>query len=207
MSDILPDIISLKPYCREKVWGGRHLEALYSKALPPAVAIGEPFELSAYEERESTVASGECAGLALRELVAAHGAELVGAGVWDRYDGRFPLLVKLIDAQQDLSIQVHPDDATAARHHPGYRGKTEAWYILSNKPGSRLWVGLHPGTTSEQLATALETGEIDSCVDSFEVRAGQCVIVPAGTIHAIGEGIVLAEIQQSSDLTYRLHDW
>ena len=95
------------------------------------------------------------------------------------------MLIKFLDATDRLSLQVHPDDVTAARHHPGHRGKTEAWYILSSRPGSRLWIGLHPGTTPEQLATALETGDIDSCVDSFEVRAGQCVIVPAGTIHAL----------------------
>ena len=206
MSDILPDIISLKPYWREMVWGGRHLEALYGKALPPTVAIGETFELSAYEERESTVANGECAGLALRELVAAHGAELVGAGVWDRYDGRFPLLVKLIDAQQDLSIQVHPDDAYARLKGLDDAGKMEAWYVLHSENG-RAAYGLHEGGGRSEFAAAVAAQRVADGVRFFPVSRGDLVFSPPGTVHALCAGVVIYEVQQSSDLTFRIYDY
>ena len=126
--DKLPDVIPLTPYYREMVWGGRRLAELYGKVLPDDALIGESFELSAYEGRESRTADGR----SLRELVETHRADLVGTAVWERYDGRFPLLIKLLDAQQDLSIQVHPDDEYARRNGLVDSGKMEAWYVLQS---------------------------------------------------------------------------
>lgn len=196
--------LNFRPLLRRAIWGGTNLATELDKPSGHLDDCSESWEIVDLEDQQSVVDGGPFDGWTLKRLVAERGNELLGRHAPLE---SFPLLIKFLDATDRLSLQVHPDDVTAARHHPGHRGKTEAWYILSSRPGSRLWVGLHPGTTPEQLATALETGDIDSCVTSFEVRAGQCVIVPAGTIHAIGEGIVLAEIQQSSDLTYRLHDW
>jgi len=196
--------LNFRPLLRRAIWGGTNLATQLDKPSGHLDDCSESWEIVDLEDHQSVVEGGPVDGWTLKRLVAERGSELLGRHAPLE---SFPLLIKFLDATDRLSLQVHPDDASAARHHPGYRGKTEAWYILSSRPGSRLWVGLHPGTTPEQLATALETGDIDSCVDSFEVRPGQSVVVPAGTIHAIGEGIVLAEIQQPSDLTYRLHDW
>ena len=196
--------LTFRPLLRRAIWGGTNLASELDKPSGHLDDCSESWEIVDLEDDQSVVDGGPFDGWALQQLVAERGSELLG-----RHAPRdsFPLLVKFLDATDRLSLQVHPDDAIATRHHPGQRGKTEAWYILSCRPGSRLWVGLRPGTTPQQLANALDTGDIDSCVASFEARPGQCIIVPAGTIHAIGEGIVLAEIQQASDLTYRLHDW
>ena len=206
MSDKLPDIISLEPYYREMVWGGRRLQALYGKALPPAVAIGETFELSVYAERESTAAAGPCAGRSLRELVAAYGAELIGAGVWDRYGGRLPLLVKLIDAQQDLSIQVHPDDAYARLKGLDDAGKMEAWYVLHSENG-RAAYGLQEGVGRSEFAAAVAEQRVPDVVRFFPVSRGDLVFSPPGTVHALCAGVVIYEVQQSSDLTFRIYDY
>ena len=196
--------LTFQPLFRRALWGGTRLASLLAKSSGHLDDCSESWEVVDLADEQSTVESGPWSGWTLGRLVKEHGEALLG-----RHAPRdsFPLLLKFLDATDRLSLQVHPDNVTAARHHPGCRGKTEAWVILSAAPGSRLWAGLQPGTTPDQLVAAVTTGDINSCVGSFEARVGQCVVVPAGTVHAIGEGIVLAEIQQSSDLTYRLHDW
>jgi mannose-6-phosphate isomerase len=143
-------------------------------------------------------------GQTLGQLVRERGPELLGrhAGL-----GRFPLLLKFLDASDRLSVQVHPDDEQAAAWHPGEPGKTEAWVILAAEPGACVYAGLEPGITRDALEAALRNGTVESCLHRVPVVAGDCLFIPAGTVHAIGEGILLAEVQQSSDLTYRLFDW
>jgi mannose-6-phosphate isomerase len=196
--------LTFQPIYRRARWGGTRLASLLDKDSRHLDDCSESWEIVDLDDHQSTVDSGPFCNWTLRRLVEEHPADLLGRHA--PLDA-FPLLLKFLDATDRLSLQVHPDDLVAARHHPGLRGKTEAWVVLAAEPASRLWVGLKPGTTAEQLTAALDSGDIDSCVPSFSAQSGQCVIVPAGTVHAIGEGIVLAEIQQASDLTYRLYDW
>jgi mannose-6-phosphate isomerase len=196
----------MRPYFREMVWGGRRLAELYGKDLPPGQAIGESFELSAYPGRESVVASGPLAGRDLRNLVEEYGEELVGRQVKERYGGRFPLLIKLLDAQQDLSVQVHPDDAYTRRKKLADDGKMEAWFVLHAEDG-RVAYGLQPGVDPPAFAAALEAGRVEEVIRFYPVQAGDVVFVPPGIVHALCRGVVLYEVQQSSDLTFRIYDY
>jgi mannose-6-phosphate isomerase len=193
------------PVFKERVWGGSLLSEALGKELPsPDAIIGESWELVDLPDDQSRVAAGPLRGTSLHELVEAYPDELLG-GV--RLDGeRFPLLVKYIDASQTLSVQVHPDAAAAAPL--GGRPKSEAWYILDAAPEAVLYLGLKPGTTREALRRALEGGEdVAGLVNMVPVRPGDLFPVPPGTVHAIGAGILLAEVQQPSDTTYRVYDW
>jgi mannose-6-phosphate isomerase len=186
------------------VWGGRRLETSLGKVLPPEKPIGESWELSDLPEPDqSEVAAGPLKGTSLRQLVEQDLRGLMGPVALDH--GRFPLLVKYIDASQTLSIQVHPDEAAAARL--GGRAKSEVWYVLDADPGAVIYLGLHPGTGPEELRHALETGEVEGLVVQVPARPGTLLPVPPGTVHAIGAGILLAEVQQPSDTTYRVYDW
>lgn len=206
MKNKIPGVIPLEPYCREMVWGGRRLAELYDKALPAKVPIGETFELSAYEGRESTVAAGPLAGRSLRELVAEYRAKLVGTEVWTRYGGRFPLLIKLLDAQQDLSIQVHPDDAYAELKGLQDAGKMEAWYVLHSQ-GGRVAYGLQEGVEREDFAAAVAENRVAEVIRFYTVARGDLVFSPPGTVHALCAGVMIYELQQSSDLTFRIYDY
>ena len=148
--------------------------------------------------------AGPWAGRTLHELVRDHGAELLGtqAGL-----PQFPLLVKFLDANDRLSVQVHPNDQQAAAAIPGERGKTEAWVILEAEPEACVFAGLRPEVDRDALSRAIAEGTVEACLHRLRVRPGDCVFIPAGTVHALGEGVLLAEVQQSSDITYRLHDW
>jgi mannose-6-phosphate isomerase len=194
----------MKPFLSERVWGGTRLAA-YGKQLPPEGHIGESWEISGHRDGLSTVANGPLAGRTIPELTAEFGADLVGSEV--PVEKPFPLLVKILDAGAQLSVQVHPSDAYCAEHGLTDPGKPEAWLVLEAEPGARIWKGLAEGTTRERFEKLLAAGKLAECLHSFEVRAGDCVNLPAGTVHAIGAGIVLAEVQQTSDLTYRVFDW
>ena len=196
----------MRPYFREMVWGGRRLQELFGKELPPGEAIGESFELSAYAERESAVEGGELAGWDLRRLVAEFGEQLVGREVWKRYGGRFPLLIKLLDAQQDLSIQVHPSDAYAREKGLEEDGKMEAWFVLHSE-GGRVAYGLKEGVKKEAFVEAIEAGRVEEVIQFYPVEAGDAVFIPAGTVHALCRGVLIYEVQQSSDLTFRIYDY
>jgi len=202
----LPDVLPIGPYFRELVWGGRRLQELYGKDLPAEKRIGESFELSAYAERESVVAAGRLAGRDLRGLIAEFREQLVGRPVWERYDGRFPLLIKLLDAQQDLSIQVHPDDAYAQANGLEDTGKMEAWFVLHSEEG-RVAYGLKPGVDREQFAAASGSKEIEALIQFHPARPGDVLFMPPGMVHALCQGVVIYEVQQSSDLTYRIYDY
>jgi len=202
----LPDILPIRPYFREMVWGGRQLQELYDKDLPPNDNIGESFELSAYAQRESVVAAGTLAGWSLPRLVEVYGAELMGREIWERCGSEFPLLIKFLDAQQDLSIQVHPDDVYARAKGLGDRGKMEAWYVVSSQ-GGRIAYGLEEGVDQASFIAAIEEDRVEEVVPFIEVKTGDVVFLPPGTVHALCGGVVVYEVQQSSDLTFRLYDY
>jgi len=196
--------LPMSPFLRTLVWGGDRLAA-YGKAVTPGDKVGESWEISAHRDGLSKVGSGALAGKTIPELIAEFGSDLVGTAV---PTGRpFPLLVKLIAAAEQLSVQVHPSDAYCAAHHLADPGKPEAWYVLEAAAGARMWKGLAAGTTRAKFEELLAAGRLAECLHSFAVSAGDCIDLPAGSIHAIGAGIVLAEVQQTSDLTYRVFDW
>jgi mannose-6-phosphate isomerase len=191
----LPSLLAIEPEYRERVWGGQRLRA----ATPP---IGEAW--IAYGG--SHVRGGPLAGRTLDELTRSHGPELLGAAA--RRDDRFPLLAKLLDCADWLSVQVHPNDEEARRMvGPGEWGKTEAWYFLEADPGARILVGVKPGVGRAKLAAAIREGRVVDVAAEVEVRSGEAILIPAGTLHALGPGLLLYEIQQASDTTYRAYDW
>jgi len=200
---VLPPLI-LAPIYRRYLWGGRRFASTLGRDLPAGDDYAESWELVDRGGDQSTVAAGPLAGTTLGAIVRERGGELLGRSA---PLPAFPLLFKFLDARLDLSVQVHPDDARAARLVPPDRGKTEAWYVVDATPGARIWAGTTPGTDAAAFAAALRAGRVADVLHSFTPRPGDCVFVPAGTVHAIGAGLLVAEIQQSSDVTYRLHDW
>ena len=196
--------LRFEPLLRRYIWGGRRLETLLGKSLPAGDDFAESWELDDHQQGQRVVQFGPLQGLSLHDLCQQFGEELLGAG---NSGSGFPLLFKFIDAQQDLSLQVHPDDQAAARLDPPDRGKTEAWVVLHADPDSRLYAGLRPGVDRERLETELSGGDIEKCLQCFRPQPGDCFLIKAGLVHAIGSGLVIAEIQQASDTTFRLHDW
>lgn len=186
---------------KSTIWGGARLRELYGKTVA-AEPIGETWEVC----EQSQVDNGPLAGETLDSLLGCWGAALVGARA-ETAAGHFPLLAKLIDARDRLSLQVHPDDAAARRLAGDPWGKTEAWYVLDVDPDAGLWRGLSRAVTAAEFRTAVETNTVEALLECVRVRPGDVVFVPAGTLHAIGGGLVLFEIQQHSDLTYRVTDW
>jgi mannose-6-phosphate isomerase len=206
MNPTLPDLLPMRPYLREMVWGGRRLGALFGKDLPASRPIGESWEVSAYPEHESSVLGGTMDGRTISRLLAEYGAALIGAGPWERYGGAFPLLIKLIDANADLSIQVHPDDDYARKAGLTDSGKSEAWYILEDG-GGRACLGLKEGVGREQLIAAINGGRVLDVVEFRQLQPGDCVDVRPGTVHASCKGLLIYEVQQPSDLTFRIYDY
>ena len=199
--------LKFAPQFRPMVWGGTRLRALLGHA-PSDEPTGEAWILSDVEGTHSAIDGGEHHGRTLRDVLARHGASILGDACGGHAE-RFPLLLKLLDARQELSVQVHPTDELARQWHgPAHRGKTEAWLILDADPAtSRIYSGVRPGTTAAHFTQALEAGALPEVMHSFTPQVGDCVFLPAGTVHAIGRDIVLFEVQQTCDLTYRLYDW
>jgi mannose-6-phosphate isomerase len=195
--------LTFKPIFKERVWGGRALERLYGKKLPANVPIGESWEISDRPGDASVIANGPLAGRDLRWLMENYERELLGQA--KSANGRFPLLIKILDAQEKLSLQVHPPAHKAAelKGEP----KTEAWYIADAKPGAELYVGLKCEVTRAEFETKIKTGEVAECFHRVPVKAGDTMFLPSGRVHAIGAGLVIFEIQQNSDTTYRVFDW
>jgi mannose-6-phosphate isomerase len=194
--------LRFEPRLSERPWGGRRLETEFSRRLPPGVPVGESWEIYG----ELPVIAGPYAGQTLDELCRRWGPELLGpraAGT-----GTFPLLVKWLDCNDWLSVQVHPDDAVARQltGNPQARGKSECWYVVRADPGAEILHGLKPGVGPEDLE-GLSGREIVDLLRRLQPRAGQVVLTPAGTVHAMGPGLFLLEVQQSCDITYRLYDW
>lgn len=197
--------LKFNPIFKPRIWGGRRLEELFGKRLPAGLAIGESWELSGLSGDESVAANGPLAGRRLTELVEQFGADLLGDA--KLLDGQFPLLVKLLDARQNLSVQVHPGPRMVKRLGPGTRLKSEWWHIIDAAVGARLWVGFRREVDSERFAAAAAAGTVVELLREFPVRAGDSFYLPAGTVHALGGGIVAAEVQTPSDTTYRVYDW
>lgn len=192
-----------EPYFRPQVWGQRRLERLLGRPLPPRGTFGEAWMVSAHPHHVSRVAEGPLQGMMLTELWDRHSQELCGQPA----AGAFPWLLKFLDCHEQLSIQVHPTDELARALSGEKAGKTEAWVVLDVEPDGRIFAGLRPGVTRAELERHLKAGTTDQCLHSFTPRPGDCVFLPAGTVHAVGGGVVMAEVQQSSDATFRLFDW
>ncbi len=195
-----------KPIAKETVWGGNKLQRLWNKPFPEDKKIGESWELSAVQRNVSAVSNGFLKGNSLEELIEIYLGELVGEKVYEQFGVEFPLLIKLIDASETLSVQVHPDDATALERHDAY-GKTEMWYVLDAAPGAGLYVGFNRNLSAQELYERTQNGSLQEVLHFEKVSPGDVFFIPAGRIHAIGKGVVLAEIQQTSDITYRVYDW
>jgi len=193
-----------QPVLKRYLWGGRRLGNVLGKPIGEGNDYAESWEIADHENGQSIVADGPLAGTSLHELVTSRGPELLGRHA---PQSRFPLLFKFLDCQRDLSVQVHPNDAAAAQLTPPDLGKTEAWVVLASEPGSRIYAGLKKGCSEASLRRALTDGTVEACLHSFEPKAGDCIFIPAGTVHALGAGLLVAEIQQASDTTYRLYDW
>lgn len=195
-----------KPIAREMIWGGDNLRKKYNKDFPGHSRIGESWEVSSYPGYLSIVDNGFLEGNNIEELIGIYMGDLVGEKVFDRFGLEFPLLIKLIDAGEVLSVQVHPDDEVAANHHNA-RGKTEMWYILEAEPGAELISGFNQNVTPEIFLDKVKSGGLLEILNVEKVSPGDIYFMPAGRVHAIGKGIILAEIQQSSDSTFRIFDW
>lgn len=199
--------LKFHPRFFEKIWGGQKIKNLLHKDFGNLKNCGESWEVSGLAGKASTVAEGfPLAGNDLNELTEVYMGDLVGDKVYDKYGNDFPLLVKFIDAQEDLSVQVHPDDALAQRRY-GTNGKTEMWYVLQADPGAGLYVGFRDGVEKADYLQAVADGTVDRLLQFYPVKAGDVFLIPGGTVHAIGKGVLLSEIQQSSDCTYRIFDW
>ena len=197
------------PVLKQYVWGGRRLGAELGKPVPPGDTCAESWEVcdrrtSTGLAEQSRVMAGPLAGVALGDLVDQYQRELLGRHA---PQPRFPLLLKLLDTAQPLSVQVHPDDARAAQLDPPDAGKTEAWFVLAADPGAAMFVGLRRGFDRASFARELARGTCELYMERLDPKPGDCVFVPAGMIHALGAGLLVAEIQQSSDTTFRLFDW
>ena len=196
--------ILFEPNLVPKIWGGEYLTQW--KQLPKQVNIGESWEVSTVEPAQSVIANGTWAGYELRELISKMPEAILGKAVAKKYHNQLPLLVKFIDANDDLSIQVHPNDELAMQEH-NELGKTEMWYVLNADKGSYIYAGFQEELTPEEYQKRVENGTILDAIAKHEVKTGDVFYLPAGRIHAISKGVRLAEVQQASDLTYRIYDY
>ncbi len=202
MASLYP--LRFRPILRHYLWGGRRLVEMFGKDDGGQNVVAESWEICDRADDQSVVAFGPLAGRTLGELSREFADELYGQATPNQ---RFPLLFKFLDARQSLSVQVHPNDEQAAGLDPPDFGKTEAWVVLAAEPGSVIYAGLKRGFDRAALAREVARGTTELCLHRFEPRVGDCIFVPAGTVHALGGGLVVAEIQQASDTTFRLFDW
>jgi mannose-6-phosphate isomerase len=193
--------LTFEPIFKERIWGGRRLEQLYGKPIPANVPIGESWEITDRPEGVSVVKNGPLKGKTLNWLVENHSEELFGK----KFSGNFPLLIKILDAQEKLSLQVHPPAKLAPLL--GGEPKTEMWYIVHAEPGAELYVGLKRGVTRAEFEQKIKAGTVADCFHRVPVKTGDAMFLPSGRVHAIGAGLVLFEVQQNSDTTYRVFDW
>lgn len=196
--------LRFEPILKRLIWGGRRLETVLGKSLGEGDDYAESWEIADHRMDVSQVADGPLAGQGLRSLVREWGLALLGPAVGPCE--QFPLLVKFLDAHRDLSVQVHPDDERGRRLVDD-NGKTEVWVVVHAEPGSKIYAGLREGVTRERFADALKQNQVEPLLHRFPARPGDCVFIPSGTVHAIGAGVLMAEVQQMSDATFRVYDW
>lgn len=200
--------MTFTPVFKDYLWGGRGLETKLGRSLPAEGVVAESWEIAAHEDGASVVENGSYAGWPLTEVHRALGLDLIGSNnTWAQERGKFPLLIKLLDAHTPLSVQVHPDDDYALAHEGNELGKTEMWVVLHAEPGAELIVGVKAGTTPDAFRQAIAANQLEPYLHRVAVQAGDHVCVPAGTLHAIMGGLLIAEIQQNSNTTYRVYDW
>lgn len=204
MSELYP--LKFIPILKETIWGGDALAIRYHKKADPVVNIGESWELSAISDNLSVVSNGFLAGNNIEELIEVYMGDITGDTVFDKFGNEFPLLIKLIEARKDLSIQVHPGNDLAKKRHNAY-GKTEMWYILESWNDSKIYTGFTEPVNRETYLKALKSGGLAGLMNIENSEPGDVFFTPAGRIHAIGAGNLLVEIQQTSDITYRVFDW
>lgn len=197
--------LKFEPIIKEMLWGGSKLQTLLNKSCI-SNKCGESWEISDVPGNSSVVANGFLAGNTLGEVLEIYMNDLVGDKVYGKYGDRFPLLIKYIDANDKLSVQVHPDDETAMKEHQGY-GKTEMWYVMQAEPDSELIIGFEGQMNKETYLNYLKNNELEKILHYEKVQTGDVFFIPAGRVHAIGAGLLIAEIQQTSDITYRIYDW
>ena len=198
--------LKFKSIFKEKIWGGQKIRTILGKDFAPLTNCGEMWVVSGVQGDQSIVENGFLAGNELNELVEVYMGDLVGEKNYEKYGNEFPVLIKFIDANDYLSIQVHPDDALAKKRHGG-NGKTEMWYVLDAEPGSELISGFKKKVDKEEYLEHLENKTIKDILNVEKVKEGDVFYIPSGRVHALGPGILLAEIQQTSDITYRIYDW
>ena len=194
-----------QPILKEIIWGGTDIRP-FKGMTPTQEKIGESWELSHVDGDFSVVAYGADKGKTIDELIREYGESLLGAGVMKRFGTRFPLLIKFIDARDDLSIQVHPDDALAEKRHHSF-GKTEMWYVIKATPDAALYCGFSQPIDVDEYVRRVEDNSIMEVLKRYNVTAGDVFFLPAGRVHAIGAGCFIAEIQQTSNITYRIYDY
>lgn len=197
--------LQFEPILKERIWGGEKLKAILNKPIVSPIT-GESWELSAVEGDCSIVANGDLKGRNLIEIIEKYPEEVVGKKVFEKFGKQFPLLFKFLDAREDLSIQVHPNDALAQKRHNSF-GKTEMWYVMQADPESKLIVGFKKDSNAKEYLDLLGKNELLSILDTKKAQKGDVFFLETGTVHAIGAGLVIAEIQQTSDITYRLFDF
>lgn len=201
----MANIFKFKPLLKQTIWGGERI-APFKRLECNMGQVGESWEISGVKGQETVVDGGPYDGLTTNELVATLRDRLLGRDNYLRYGNEFPLLIKFIDAAGDLSVQVHPDDATAMRHGRK-RGKTEMWYVMDSEPSATLMVGLKRSITPDEYKALVANGTICDAISRYNVKEGDCFYIPSGRIHSIGAGCFLTEIQQTSDVTYRIYDF
>jgi mannose-6-phosphate isomerase len=204
MSDLYP--LKFETVLKEKVWGGNALVSRYNKKPANATNIGESWEISAITDNQSVISNGFLAGNNIEEIIEVYMGDITGDSIYEKFGNEFPLLIKFIEAREDLSIQVHPGNDLARKRHNAY-GKTEMWYILESENGTKIYTGFKDGVTKEEYTGALNSGKLADILNIEDVEPGDTFFTPSGRIHAIGAGTVLVEIQQTSDITYRIFDW
>ena len=198
--------LKFTPILKDKIWGGQKISTSLNKPIEKLPNIGESWEISGVQGEMSVAANGFLAGNTLQELIEVYMGDLVGEEVYEKFGMEFPLLIKFIDAQDVLSIQVHPDDEVAEKRHKAY-GKTEMWYVVDAEDRASLISGFKHDCNKQEYLTALQSGRLEELLNFEKVTSGDVFFIPAGRVHAIGSGILLAEIQQTSDITYRIYDW
>ena len=198
--------LKFEPILKNKLWGGEKLGSVLDKPIGAKKDCGESWEISGVEGDVSIVANGQLRGTSLVDLIQRFKDDLIGKSVYQKFGNTFPLLIKFIDANDDLSIQVHPDDKLAQKRHNSF-GKTEMWYVINADKGASLISGFNRPTNKQEYLEAFELGKLSSILNKEEVYKDDVFFLPAGRVHTIGKGLLIAEIQQTSDITYRIYDF